>query len=132
MLSDEEQERRQRTLIGIFYDVFNELGGELPEHVCTAALERELRARGFQVGREVPVPVYYKGEVLTTLRIDMLVDGCIVIEVKSTRALHPMDRRQLYNYLRIARMRRGLLLHFGPSPRFERVRWRDKTSRDGE
>ena len=105
------------SVIRCFYEVYNRLGGGLPEHVYMMALERELRWAGHEVSREVRVPVLYKGEVLTMLRIDAVVDGRLVVELKSTEVVHPGARRQLYNYLRCTRLEVGLLLHFGPNPR---------------
>ena len=51
----------------------------------------------------------------------MVVDGRLVVETKSTFTLHPTALRQLYSYLRASRLEVGLLLHFGPSPKFHRV-----------
>lgn len=85
------------------------------------ALERELRRRGHKVARELSVRVRYKGEELGAQRLDMVVDDVLVIEGKSTQALHPSATRQLYNYLRATNLELGLLLHFGPKPQFYRV-----------
>jgi GxxExxY protein len=104
-----------------FYEVYNRLGGGLPEHVYLMALERELRWAGHAVARELGVPVLYKGEELTRLRIDAVVDGRLVVEAKATEVVPPGARRQLYNYLRCTPLEVGLLLHFGPEPRFYRV-----------
>jgi hypothetical protein len=59
---------------GGFYEVYNALGYGFLEQVYMAALERELRARGHEVGREVWAPVHYKGEEISKQRIDMIVD----------------------------------------------------------
>src|SRR6188472_3399790 len=108
------------SVIGAFYEVYNTLGYRYLEQVYLAALERELRARGHAVGREVWVPVHYKGEVISRQRIDMVVDQRLVIEAKSTQELHKSAPRQVYNYLRATRLQVGLLLHFGPGPAFYR------------
>jgi GxxExxY protein len=120
-----------RSVIGCFFDVYNYFGGGMPEHVYMRALERELRARGHHVAREVPVTVLYKSEALATLRLDMVVDDRLLIEAKATDALHPTALRQLYNYLRCTPHEIGMLLHFGPAPKFyplvcpnSRKRWR--------
>jgi GxxExxY protein len=84
------------------------------------ALERELRWRGHDVGREVYVPIHYKGEELTRQRIDMLVDGRLVVETKATVELHKSAHRQIYSYLCATGLQVGLLLHFGPEPAFYR------------
>lgn len=114
-------ERLTHSIIGAFYGVYNYLGFGFLENIYKNALERELRTRGHRVGREVFVAVYYKGELIGRQRIDMIVDECIVIEVKSTRMLQPHATRQLFNYLKVTNLRAGLLLHFGPRANVYRV-----------
>ena len=109
------------SVIGAFYEVYNALGFGFLEQVYTTALERELRARGHAVGREVWVPVFYKGDVISRQRIDMVVDERLVVEAKSTHDLHKFAPRQVYNYLRATRLQVGLLMHFGPEPAFYRL-----------
>lgn len=109
-----------RSVIGAFFEVYNTLGYGFLEHVYLVAMERELLSRGQRVGREVGVRVFYKGEGLTTQRLDMLVDERLVIELKSTSRLPVSATRQLYNYLRATNLEVGLLLHFGPEPKFHR------------
>lgn len=115
------EEQLTHAVIGAFYEVYNTLGFGFLEHVYLSALERELRARGYAVGREVYVPVLYKGEELARQRIDMIVDEQVLVEAKSTHELHKSAKRQLYNYLRATRLQAGLLLHFGPEPCFYRL-----------
>ena len=114
------QEKLTRSVIGAFYEVYNTLGFGFLEHIYVMALERELRARGHRVGREVQIPVYYKRELLGTQRLDMIVDDVLVVEAKSTYELHPAAPRQLFSYLHSTKLEVGLLLHFGPRPRFYR------------
>ena len=114
-------EELTHSVIGAFYDVYNTLGFGFLEHVYVMALERELKSRGHRVGREVCVTIYYKGEELTTQRLDMLVDGKVVVETKATEALSKSAPRQLYNYLRATTLDVGLLFHFGPEPAFYRL-----------
>jgi len=122
-MSDHELIEGQLTesVIGGFYEVYKALGYGFLEQVYRAALERELRARGHAVGREVWVPVHYKGELISRQRIDMVVDERLVIEAKSTQELHKSAPRQVYNYLRATGLQVGLLLHFGPDPAFYRL-----------
>jgi GxxExxY protein len=109
------------SIIGVFYDVYNTLGYGFLEHVYIMALERELLGRGHGVGREVAVEISYKGHPLATQRIDMIVDGLVVVETKATMLLHKTAPRQLFNYLRATNLEVGLLLHFGPEPAFYRI-----------
>jgi GxxExxY protein len=115
------EERLTHSVIGAFYQVYNELGFGFLEHVYTMALERELRARSHAVGRELYVPVFYRGEELAKQRIDMLVDETLVVEAKATLMLHRSASRQVHNYLCATRLQVGLLLHFGPEPAFYRL-----------
>ena len=109
------------SVIGAFFDVYNELGFGFLEHVYVLALERELTSRGHRIAREVGVQVYYKGEELGVQRLDMVVDNKLAIETKSTLELHKAAPRQLFNYLKATRLEVGFLLHFGPKPQFHRV-----------
>lgn len=108
-------------IIGAFFDVYNLLGYGFLEHVYSLALERDLVARGRMVGREVSIPVRFRGEVLTTQRVDMIVDEKNVVEIKSTHVLPPTAQRQLLNYLRATNLEVALLLHFGPDAKFYRI-----------
>lgn len=110
-----------RSVIGAFFEVYNTLGHGLLEHLYVTALERELRARGHVVARELSVRVMYKGEELGVQRLDMVVDHLLVVEVKSTAVLQKIAPRQLFNYLRATDLEVGLLLHFGPQPKFYRI-----------
>jgi GxxExxY protein len=82
---------------------------------------RALRERGHEVGREVGILMRYKHLDLGHLRLDMVVDGDLVIEAKSTAILAPFGSRQIFNYLRASNLELGLLLHFGPKPEFKKV-----------
>ena len=105
------------SVIGAFRQVHRVLGFGFREHVYVMALERELRARGHQVDREVWVPVFYKGEELDRQRLDMVVDEKLIVEVKATLDLHKSARLQLFNYLKATKLEVGLLLHFAPFAR---------------
>src|SRR5678815_1583713 len=106
------------SVIGAFYEVYNTLGFGFLEHIYIQALEYELGVRGYRVARQVRVIVRYKGLELGGQRLDLIVDDTLVIETKSTYQLHPAATRQLYNYLRRTGLRTGVLLHFGPEPKF--------------
>jgi GxxExxY protein len=80
------------------------------------------------VQKEVVVSVWYKGTILSTQRVDMIVDDRVVVEIKSTEVLAPTAQRQLLNYLRATSFQVGLLLHFGPKARFSRLVHSHRTS----
>jgi GxxExxY protein len=114
------EETLTRSVIGAFYEVYNNLGYGFLEHLYVMALERELLARGHRVAREVWVRVVYKGEELGIQRIDMIVDDKVVIETKASSKLPDYAARQLFNYLRATNLEVGILLHFGPKASFHR------------
>lgn len=114
-------EKLTGSILGAFFEAYKGLKHGYREHLYLLALERELRARGHRVAREFAVRVMYKGELLGYQRLDMVVDDLIVIEAKSTFTLDKSAARQLYNYLHATNLEVGLLLHFGPKPKFERI-----------
>ena len=114
-------DRLTYSVIGAFFEVYHTLGFGFLENVYVASLTRELHCRGHRVGREVSIPVLYKGDEVARHRLDMVVDGTLVVETKSTRTLHDGAVRQVANYLRATNLELGLLLHFGPQPKFYRV-----------
>ncbi|MEO8336126.1 MAG: GxxExxY protein [bacterium] len=118
------EEALTRSVIGAFFEVYNELGYGFLEHLYVLALERELIARGHRVRREVLVDVEYKGRHLGLQRMDMLVDERLAVEAKSTEVLPKVASRKLFNYLHGTKLEIGLLLHFGPAARFYPVLYR--------
>ena len=107
-------------IISAFYECYNELGYGFLESVYRRALTAELRARGHGCEEEGLIEVAYKGVTVGAYRFDLLVDGRVLVEAKAGEVLGPTDKRQLLNYLRATRIEVGLLLHFGPEPRFLR------------
>src|SRR5215213_6204490 len=91
------EEQLTHSVIGAFYAVYNTLGFGFLEQVYLSALERELHARGHDVGREVWVPVFYNGEEISRQRIDMIIDKRLLVEAKSSQDLHKSAARQVYN-----------------------------------
>ena len=108
-------------VIGAFFEVYNTLGYGFAESVYSRALLVELALRGLHVQREVLVDVFYKGECVGKYRVDHLVQSRVVVEVKATRWLVDADRNQLLNGIRCTSLQVGLLLHFGPRPKFYRI-----------
>ena len=95
--------------------VHRTLGGPgLLESVYQDALVYELKTRGLKVEKEVLVPVRYKDvEVGDPLRIDILVEGCVVVECKATEKDNPIFAVQTLTYLRLLNLHLGLLINFG-------------------
>ena len=98
---------------GAIYDVYKELGPGLLESVYEEALCFELERRGLKVERQVQVPVIYKGNVLKTeLRLDVLVEDKVIVELKSVEEMKKVFSKQLLTYLRLMDKSVGLLVNF--------------------
>jgi GxxExxY protein len=94
-------------------DVHRELGPGLLESVYEECLCRELTARGMHFERQRELPVVYKGEIVDgTFRLDLLVEGCVVLELKSVDALAKIHEAQLLTYMRMSGIGIGLLINF--------------------
>ena len=93
--------------------VHSALGPGLLEAVYEACLAHELRKRSLQVQTQLPLPVIYDGlRIELGYRIDMLVEGAVVVEVKAVAKLAPIHAQQLLSYLRLSGHAVGLLLNF--------------------
>jgi len=112
---------RTQLIIKSFYATYNELGYGFLESVYRNALAGELRELGMHVVLEAPTEVLFRGRSVGMFRVDVIVDGCVIVELKAGAQLGPTDKRQLLNYLRSTRLDVGLLLHYGPKPSFQRV-----------
>jgi GxxExxY protein len=102
-------------IIGACIEVHRVLGGPgLLEGVYESCLCHELILQGFNVERQLAVPIYYKGSaVRDPLYIDILVNNLVIVEVKATEKLHPIHEVQLLTYLRLTSKKLGLLINFG-------------------
>ncbi|MGH7678202.1 MAG: GxxExxY protein [Gemmatimonadaceae bacterium] len=107
--------------LGGFYAVYKELGFGFLEPVYGKAMVVELQFRGLEVAQEVASEVVYRGVEVGRYRSDIVVEGRLLIEVKSTKTITEADERQLLNYLKTSKIEVGLLLHFGPKPAFRRL-----------
>ena len=108
-------------ILGTFYDVYNELGYGFLESVYQQSLVLALKSVGLNVCSKVPFPVWFRGTRVGRFEADLLVEGCVLLELKATRMLDSSHRAQLLNYLRATDIEVGLLLNFGEKPEFKRV-----------
>jgi GxxExxY protein len=115
------EEETTEDIIGSFFDVYNALGFGYREKIYALALERDLRAKGRRVDREVAIMIHFRGEPLARQTMDMVVDDKVIVETKSTERLPPEAHRQLFGYLCASSLEVGLLLHFGREPKFYRA-----------
>ena len=121
MRSVRDEKRRNMTeneltyqIRGAIWDVYNDLGPGLLESVYEEALSYELEQRGLKIERQKQVPVMYKGNLLKTdLRLDILVEDMIIIELKSVEELKPVFYKQTKTYLKLMDKHIGLLVNFG-------------------
>jgi GxxExxY protein len=94
--------------------VHRALGPGLLESVCELALAHELEQRGLRVERQVPILVEYQGVALGEgFRADIIVEGKLLLELKSVEHLTALHRKQIQTYLRLSGLKLGLLLNFG-------------------
>jgi len=102
-----------REIIGAAIEVHRALGPGLLESAYELCLGRELQNRGLPVLRQVQLPVCYKGIRLDAgYRIDLMVDGEVIVELKCVDKILPIHEAQLLTYLKLAKKKRGLLLNF--------------------
>jgi GxxExxY protein len=108
-------------VIGVFYDVYNELGHGFLESVHEEALAIALVQSGLKVERPVPIAVWFRRRRIGDFRADMLIEGKVLLELKAARTIDQAHERQLLNYLRATDVEVGLLLNFGVRPEFRRL-----------
>ena len=98
---------------GAIYDVYKNLGPGLLESVYEEAMVYELQKRGLKVARQMEVPIHYDGHILKTpLRLDLLVEDRVVVELKSVKELQDVFFKQTRTYLRLLDLKVGILVNF--------------------
>lgn len=98
---------------GAIYKVYNELGPGLLESIYEAALCYQLRKDGLPIASQVPLKVLYDGKTLPIdYRLDILVEDKVIIEIKSVEEMKDLFHKQLLTYMRIAKVRLGILVNF--------------------
>ena len=108
-----EMERIATAIVDAAYVVHSKLGPGLLESVYEACLARELEKRNLIVQRQVVVPIVYDGiQIENAFKLDLLVGGCLVVELKALDSLLPVHFSQLLTYLKLTGRRIGLLINF--------------------
>ena len=110
MNTDEITER-----IGAAFAVSNSLGTGFLEKVYENALAYELRQMGLKVEQQKPIAVHYRGVVVGDYVADLLVEGCVLVDLKAVKGLDDSHLAQCLNYLKATGLRHALLLNFGTS-----------------
>ncbi len=107
-------------IIKAFYNVYNQLGYGFLEKVYENALLIELRKSGFECIAQYPVEVYYDNSKVGFYIADIIVNCCVIIEVKAAEAICEEHEAQLVNYLRATDIEVGMLVNFGKKADFKR------------
>lgn len=108
-------------IIAVFYEVYNELGHGFLESVYHKSLALALNEKGLLVQSPVEIPVFFRGHKVGDFEADLLVEKCVLLELKAARILDSSHKAQLLNYLRATEIEIGLLLNFGVKPEIKRL-----------
>ena len=109
-----------KSIIGIYYNVYNELGYGFLEKVYHRAMIVELNKNGYEVEHEKKIEVFYKNEVVGTYIPDLIINKSVILELKCVEYLIEAHENQLINYLKATECEVGLVLNFGKDPQFKR------------
>jgi GxxExxY protein len=109
-----------KSIIGIYYDVYNELGYGFLEKVYHKAMLIELLKRGYNIESEKKINVYYKNEIVGEYIPDIIINESVIVELKCVEYLIETHENQLLNYLKATKCEVGLILNFGKDPQFIR------------
>ena len=107
-------------LIGIFFNIHNELGHGFLESVYEQAFSVALAENNIFFQRQIAVPVWFHDQRVGDFRVDLMVDGKVLVELKTGRDIEPAWEKQLLNYLRATEIEVGLLFNFGPNAQLKR------------
>lgn len=100
-------------IVDTAFRIHRDIGPGLFESVYERIMEVELTKRGLNVGRQKAIPIVYHGVHFEAgFRCDLLVEGKVIVEVKSIEAVHPVHKKQVLTYLRFSDKRLGLLINF--------------------
>jgi GxxExxY protein len=108
-------------VIGVFYQVYNELGHGFLEGIYEEAMFIALGEAGLRVQRQVAVPVWFRGRVIGDYKADLVVEETVLIELKAVRRLELAHEAQTIHYLRSTAIEVALLLNFGTRAEVRRL-----------
>ena len=102
-----------KSLVDLFYRIHVQYGPGLLESVYEELLCYELHKIGFEFSRQKEIPLHHDGKVMGIgFRADIIVEGKVIIEIKSVEAIHPVHPKQVQTYLRLTNLKLGLLVNF--------------------
>lgn len=109
----EREEAIGKAIVNAAYRVHKELGPGLLEKIYEVCLAHELRKAGFEVKRQLSMPIHYDGlEFEEALRLDILVDDLVIVECKAVETVNPLWRAQVISHLKLSGKRLGYLINF--------------------
>ena len=121
-MTEEDLNKLTEKIIGCAYNVSNKLGVGFLEKVYENALAHELRKIGLNVEQQEPIKVYYDGVIVGEYFPDMLVEDCVLIELKTVRNLDEIHSAQCLNYLKATGLAICLLINFNkPKAEIKRI-----------
>ena len=110
----QDLEELARSAVDCGFKIHNELGPGLLESGYEALLAAKLMAAGVRVDRQMPIPIEYDGVILAEgFRADLVIEGRLIVEIKSVEQIAPVHSKQLLTYLRVTKQPLGLLMNFG-------------------
>ena len=118
-----------RQIVGVFFEVYGELGYGFLESVYRTAMCIALRQKGLAVEREVELQARFRGQAIGTFRADLLVENLVVVELKAARNIDQAHIAQGLNYLRCTFIETGLILNVGPRPQIRRLAFSNERKR---
>lgn len=124
-----ENQELTEEIIGVFFEVYNELGPGFLESVYESSMAIALCGAGLEVTAQSLVPVYFRGVLVGEFRADLVVNRSVLLELKAARAIEPAFEAQVLNYLRATPIEVGLLLNFGPRPEVRRFAYSNARKR---
>lgn len=102
-----------KQIVNAAYNVHKEMGPGLLEKVYETCMIHELNSFGVKVNQQQQVPLYYKGELIQEkLRLDLIVEDCIIVELKSVEQMNPVFEAQIISYLKLSNLQLGYLINF--------------------
>ena len=107
-------------IIGAFYEVYKELGYGFSEKIYENAFEIALQTKGLKVEVQKAVQVYFRGQIVGTYIVDVLVEGKVILELKAVQKILPVHEAQLLSYLKATKIEVGIVFNFGPRSSFKR------------
>ncbi|HQV35725.1 MAG TPA: GxxExxY protein [Flavobacterium sp.] len=107
-------------IIKAYYNVYNKLGYGFLERVYENAMLIELNKIGLTCEKQKAIAVYYNEEVVGNYFADIIVNNCVIVELKACESIHEEHELQIINYLKATEMEVALLLNFGKTPQVKR------------